>query len=1142
MDENADPIPLEHLEKVFEHLKSLPESQQAAYLDEVCGENVEMRSQLLLWLASDGRRAGFLDDPTVEAENGSADPMIGTSIGPYKVLEQIGEGGYGVVYLAEQREPMKRRVALKVVKLGMDTKQVMARFEAERQALAMMEHPNIAKVFDAGATETGRPYFVMELVRGVPITDYCRDCRSTVRERLELFAQVCRAVHHAHQKGVIHRDLKPTNTLVTLHDGVPVPKVIDFGIAKAMHVPLTEKTLFTSFQQFVGTPAYTSPEQVEMSGLDVDTRSDIYSLGVLLYELLTGTTPVETETLKRAAYAEIQRTILEAVPPKPSTRLTEIRKRGLPEARGIPRFEVERELDWIVLRALEKDRERRYASANALQEDVRRFLANEPVQAAAPSAFYRMHKFACRHKAAVVIGCTLLVGGIVSGWQAVRATLANRQALSQTLRAETSEREARKNLYFADMNVAQSELVEGNVESAIALLERHRPKPGQEDLRHFEWHYLWRQTHREQFTLLADDDPKDEVKPDALFDVAFAPSGNLLASAARDGRVRVWDLGTRRELVQWRLPQRESGGLAWVEFSPDGRWLAASQQCKRKVAAPEVVLWDVTQRREARRFSVAPALAVIDPRFTADGSTLIAGDDSGAIWFWNVHTGAGESVRGHANQVTTIAIAKDASRMVTCAQHDGAAVWDLDQQEILTTMSTTDHPEWHGFLSGASISPDGETVAVSTRVVTLTSILNADSGETLAELRYDMESHGPRFSPNGKTLAVTEFFGSFHLWNTESWQEITTLHHPSHQLNALSYSQDGRLLASVGDNGKIIMWPGLADPGQGVLEAGAVGAVNRVHYIAETGLLGVTCDNGSLQIWDTVSETLRIATPERVSVRGWDDKSPYQLPFAAFHPNGRQFALSIFKRGGGDDAEVPEVEIWEFGEEAQVSKILPQEANVNLMRYSPDGRLLALGFSDPEASAAGGRLQLLELETLTPAITLPTAGGILSIAFSPDSKLLATMGTDIQIWDLETEEIIATLTEHIQPVGNSSVLEFSPDGRLLASAGYDARVILWDAATWKPVHRLSGHEGRLVSLSFSSDGRRLASCGVFDNRCNLWDVETGQPLARFTGITADFSPDDQTLAIGGFIPFQAPTTTPAEMTSVRLHTSGSPRQ
>ena len=340
----------------------------------------------------------------------------GTLIGRYKLLEKVGEGGFGAVYAAEQREPVNRRVALKIIKLGMDTKEVVARFEAERQALAMMDHPNIARVLDAGATESGRPFFVMELVRGIKITEYCDQNNLPAIERLKLFIQVCHAVQHAHQKGIIHRDLKPSNILVTLHDGVPVPKVIDFGIAKATQFELTEKTIYTQLHEFIGTPAYMSPEQAEMSGLDIDTRSDIYSLGVLLYELLTSQTPFDAKELIKGGLDEIVRTIREVDPPRPSTRLntlqadertTAARRRGI-EAPKL--FKLLRgDLDWIVMKCLEKDRTRRYETASGVAADLRRFLENEPVVARPPSRAYLLRKFVRRNKAAAFASAAVLL-------------------------------------------------------------------------------------------------------------------------------------------------------------------------------------------------------------------------------------------------------------------------------------------------------------------------------------------------------------------------------------------------------------------------------------------------------------------------------------------------------------------------------------------------------------------------------------------------------------------------------------------------------------------------------------------------------------------------------------------------------------
>ncbi len=623
--------------EIFEAAAALPVEERAAYLDLTCAGHPEARAWLEELLRSHNV-SGFMEiraalDPMIRPDSASLQPeAVGERIGHYKLMEEIGQGGFGTVWVAEQERPVRRRVALKIIKLGMDTKEVIARFEQERQALAMMDHPHIAKVFDAGATEWGRPYFVMELVRGIKITDYCDQANLPTPERLALFIQVCNAVQHAHQKGIIHRDLKPSNILVTLHDGVPMPKVIDFGVAKATQQRLTDLTIYTQFEQMIGTPLYMSPEQAEMSGLDVDTRSDIYSLGVLLYELLTGRTPFDPDELMQQGLDEIRRTIRQQEPKKPSTFLDTMafeRRNTVAQHRQVEGAKlvglIRGDLDWIVMMALEKDRNRRYETASDFARDIQRFLESKPVSAAAPSASYRFGKFARRNKAALGIAAlifTILVAATgVSVWQAKVAIAAKKDALAKA----SAERAAREDAeaistFLTEVFQSPDPRRDGRTITVAETLDRTVKKleddlAGQPDLR--ARLYLVLGTTYQGLGLHREAIPIEEKARDHYLKFhgpehpeTLAANYELAKSYAEAGR---WDeaLKMQEELLALsrnvRGPEHQetlkSMGLLARSYAHTGRWHDALKmreellKLRRKVLGPEDphTVWAIAQ-------------------------------------------------------------------------------------------------------------------------------------------------------------------------------------------------------------------------------------------------------------------------------------------------------------------------------------------------------------------------------------------------------------------------------------------------------------------------------------------------------------------------------------------------------------------
>jgi WD40 repeat protein len=1093
--------------------------ERDAFLTEACAGDASLRQQVESLLAGHEKAGGFLDKAAgpVGPTGTHLVPITekaGDKIGRYKLLQQIGEGGCGVVYMAEQEEPVRRRVALKVIKLGMDTKQVVARFDAERQALALMDHPNIARVLDAGATDTGRPYFVMELVRGVRITEFCDQQKLSTHDRLELFLRICSAIQHAHQKGIIHRDLKPSNVLVTIIDGTPVPKVIDFGIAKATNQQsLTDKTLFTAFEQFIGTPAYMSPEQAEMSGVDIDTRSDIYSLGVLLYELLTSQQPFDAEELARSGLDGIRHTLRNQEPPRPSTRLNTMAQ---PELTTIARARqteapklvhlVRGDLDWVVMKCLEKDRARRYETANALAADIQRHLTNEPVVARPPSAAYRFSRLVRRNQlafaAAGAVTLAMLSGLILASWQAARALKAEQYArhaaqaersLSEQARADRDRATraeadaqgkavvakeawstARRNAYAAEINVALQAIAENNLGRARDLLDRQRPQAGQEDLRGFEWRYLWQLCRSDELETFHDDAASSAAfSPDGKWfacsgekicvretasrklvarlngavSLSFAPTGKLLASAHGAG-VQLWDTETWQEVRS--LPDTMPG----CRFSPDGRWLVTG-------AGDSWRVWNAQTWEPVGRCAGAPrnpwygrnAIA-----FSPDGQFLVTGvselsELADYLRVWRL-PGLEElpPIRfagfGGGLPVLSVAFSVDGKQLIVGHWTGEIVVWDFDARKVVATLR--DHT---GSVTSIALAMDGKSF-VTTSTDRTVRIWDAATFKPLVRLRGHVgEVWAGAISPDGSMVISCSADNMTKLWSTGTRHNDTALNGPG---MVLGFLDGGRHLVSFSTN-SVCLW---------------------------------TPDNGA---------RLDLPVPPILKTIEGITSSSYVLK-----PNE---PLYVVGRSDGS------IEVWPLTMDAKPTTWPAHKEGVAAIAFSTDGKQLA-------TSSANGEVKIWNFATRRESVHIEPIGYRLHcVEFSPDGKLLAGSGgssSRVWVWDAATGREIVQFGEQGYAV---LALAFSPDGRVLASTGMTTdEAYLWELPSARPLGTLKGHVQGLVTVTFSPDGKTLATVS-HDRKVKLWNVATQQELATFPFAAhllpyARFSPDGRTLAIG----------------------------
>jgi WD40 repeat protein/serine/threonine protein kinase len=977
---------------------------------------------------------------------------VGAIVGRYKLLERIGEGGFGVVYMAEQQLPVRRKVALKVIKPGIDTRQVIARFEAERQALALMDHENIAKVLDAGATDSGRPYFVMELVHGVPITEFCDKNQLPARERLKLFVDVCRAVQHAHTKGIIHRDIKPTNVLVTLHEGVPVPKVIDFGVAKATGQQLTDKTLFTNFAQMIGTPLYMSPEQAEMTGIDVDTRSDVYSLGVLLYELLTGTTPLDNERLKRAAFDELRRIIREEEPPRPSVRLGtlgEQAQRSISAQRGSDRKQLGRlvrgELDWIVMKAMEKERARRYETASALAADVERYLRDEPVEACPPSAWYRFRKFARRRKAMLVA---------VSGVVLLMLVMAGVLAVSNMRVSEALERE-RLNSYGQRIALANREWSANNLGRMEELLNGCPT-----DLRGWEWRYLKRLRYS-TFPPLRHDSQ--------VLSAAFSRDGKYLATSTQAGVLRLWDTKTGKLFRKWPAHPQNADAVA---FSPDGQFLASGGWDGM------VKIWEMKRilqgeldkplfqlKHKSRVWSVAFSP---DGRLLATASGLIM-KESGEAKVWDLYTREQVLRLNFSNKVSCVQFSPDGRRLAILGA-DSLRMFDVEsgQEELYFS-------DQYGELQSVAFSPDGSSLAAVGGLIAVhpdreVEIWDTHTGKEIRSLRGHVGGlRSVAFSPDGSRIASAGLDQNVRLWDAATGQEVLTLRGHLDNIWCVTFSADGYQLASASVDNTVRIWdatPLEEDPTPEYLTLrGHTGAVTDVAFHPTDGrsLISAGTD-GTVRKWDA-----RSGKPMGVL-----DIPPSIYPVSvAYSPDGQRLAVASSIQDGAA------VKIWDTASDKEIALLRGNVSRDSCVAFNPDGRHVASGGFDYVV-----RIWEATTGQLLPPLTAHK-WPILGVAFSPDGKHLASASGDrtVRIWDWTTGKVLKVL----EPAHAARVqgVAFSRDGKWLASASWDRTIKVWDCATWELLHELPDPSGAALCVAFGQD-HRLA-WGSTDSTVKVWD-------------------------------------------------------
>ncbi len=1125
---------MQRVKEVYETAAERDPAEWAALLDEACSGDRELRAEVEELLGFLPQSGDFIERPPLADAslfNSIAQRLAaGRRIGTYEVLEEIGRGGMGAVYLAVRADDeFNKQVAIKLVWPGFDSAEIVRRFKQERQILANLDHPNIARLLDGGTTEEGWPYVVMEYVDGAPITDYCNERQLPVAERLKLFGQVCEAVAYAHRNLVVHRDLKPGNIFVTRDGEV---KLLDFGIAKILDPALRPDAMsLTRSGMYAMTPEYASPEQARNDNITAAT--DVYSLGVTLYELLTGVHPFRFKT---RALHEMLRVICEDEPARPSLVCSTAFRRqdsetppeggttnALSNARENTadrlRRRLQGDLDNIILKAIRKEPERRYASVEQLSEDIGRHLAGQPVIARRGSTVYRARKFIRRNKTAVA-GVTILVLALLAGLIF---------AIRQARMAREEARENRRLAYPARLQKAQEAFAAGDYEQMEAALDEFAPKPGrtEEDLRGFEWRYLWRLIHRDLATFRHDNQVAyaeffDQGRK--LFTISDDEStrDNDGVAVRKDCVARSWDVETGRELRSFSLDHGRTP-FAGHSLDDDGKIILRSEEDQA------FKLWDFETGQLI--VTITDGLARNQRIHVRGSSKLVArGSGDGTLSLLDMATGKLiAALRGHSVPIQDVELWPAKNCVMVRSNGVDLKLWDWDSKKCLATLRET------GGIGFKLLAPNGRWLVTLVGDRTLRVRETTRFREIASHTETSGKILGVRMFNSSDRLVTVSMDGEMKIWRLPTLQQVAVVKAHDDLIGFLHYTPDEKTILTASNDRTAKLWDAATYRELGVAR-GHTGEIRGAIPSGDSRRIVTWGNDHTARVWDVAT----LIEPDKITGHtGW-------VFAVAFSPDGKRFATA---------SQDGSAKIWEVKTGLLLATLRGHTQMVFCVAFSPDRRLIATAGEDKTArlwDAQTGR----ELHTLTghqfqihglafspDGLTLATAsddrtvrlwdvatgreqrviqahpGEVFAVAFSPDGRLLATGGWDhtVKLWDVQSGQHLATFTGHTEPIWS---LQFSPDGRRLASGSRDKTAIIWDAATGQRQLSLKGHFDEIFSVAFSPDGKRLAT-GSNDKTVRIWNAATGQELLTLKDHTDQvwsvaFSPDGRILASGSW--------------------------